>query len=344
MKLEGQVTIENVAAKAGVSRSTVGRVIGNYGSVSEKSRKKVLEAIEELNYSPNAIAQSLRIKKTNTIAVVVDSVANKFFSKVIGAIEIEAFAKGYNVFVSSTHEKIENEISQLQNLQSRQVDAIILSSLQSEVREEDKHLYKESVPIVYIDHEIRGIKHSLIESDNYKGTFTATEYLIKLGHRKIGVLSTSNFPVVKDRLKGYKDALKKHDIQYDEQLILDITYHRDNAGQNMIKELLMMDNKITAVLILNNNLFDGALLGLRELNKKIPDDISLITWDDTSLNDLLGITAIAQFPEMIGKVEATRAIKCIEERREGKQSEKCLVRTLDTELRIRTSCRNINEV
>lgn len=75
MKLEGQVTIENVAAKAGVSRSTVGRVIGNYGSVSEKSRKKVLEAIEELNYSPNAIAQSLRIKKTNTIAVVVDSVA-----------------------------------------------------------------------------------------------------------------------------------------------------------------------------------------------------------------------------------------------------------------------------
>ena len=80
------------------------------------------------------------------------------------------------------------------------------------------------------------------------------------------------------------------------------------------------------------------------MNKKIPDDISLITWDDTSLNDLLGITAIAQFPEMIGKVAATRAIKCIEERREGKQSEKCLVRTLDTELRIRTSCRNINEV
>ena len=98
MKSQGQVTIEDVAERAGVSRSTVGRVIGNYGSVSDKSRKKVLAAIEEMNYSPNAIAQSLRIKKTNTIAVVVDNVANKFFSKVIGAIEIEAFAKGYNVF------------------------------------------------------------------------------------------------------------------------------------------------------------------------------------------------------------------------------------------------------
>lgn len=336
------VTIEDVAKMAGVSRATVGRVIGNYGSVSDKTRKKVQDAIEKMNYSPNAIAQSLRVRKTNTIGVVVDSVANNFFSKVIGAIEVEAFARGYNVLVSSTHENIKNELCHLQNLQSRQVDAIILSSLQSHVSESEKALYVPDIPIVYIDHAIPGIGHDLIESDNYDGTFRAAEYLLKQGHRRIGVLSTSNFPVVKDRLKGYQAALKAYGVEYDEQLVIDISYHLDNAGQNMIKELLVLHSDVTAVLVLNNNLCDGVLLGLRDMNKKIPEDISLITWDDTSLNDLLGITAVAQFPEMIGKSAISQAIRRIKEKNEAQGSEDAwMVRTLNTELRIRSSCRRI---
>ncbi len=340
VKNKDRVTIEDVAIKAGVSRATVGRVIGNYGSVSQKSKKKVLEAINEINYSPNAIAQSLRIKKTNTIAVLVDSVANKFFSRVIGAIENEAFARGYNVIVSSTHEKIENEILQIQNFQSRQVDAIILASLQNEVQGKDLNLYNAATPTVLIDHDIEGIKRDVIHSDNYKGTLDATEYLLKLGHRKIGVLSTSNFPVIKDRLRGYRDALEKHNISYDEQLVFDANYYRNNVGQTMVKEMLAVDKNITAVLILNNNLCDGALLGLRELGKRIPDDMSLITWDDTSTNEILGITAIVQFPEVMGKIAAVRAINLIEGKVDLKK-EDYMIKTLDTELCVRSSCKSI---
>lgn len=110
----------------------------------------------------------------------------------------------------------------------------------------------------------------------------------------------------------------------------------------MIKELLVLHSDVTAVLVLNNNLCDGVLLGLRDMNKKIPEDISLITWDDTSLNDLLGITAVAQFPEMIGKSAISQAIRRIKEKNEAQGSEDAwMVRTLNTELRIRSSCRRI---
>lgn len=337
---EERITIEHVAELSGVSRSTVGRVIGNYGSVSEKSRKKVQAAIEQLNYSPNAVAQSLRQKKTNTIAVVVGSVSNNFFSKVIGAIENEAAARGYSLLICSTHENPKMEMHHLRTLQNRRVDAIILASMQEGTMDVDLGLYNSEIPIVYIDSGIPGIPHDLIESANFQGTYEATEYLIQLGHRKIGVLATTFFPTVRQRLAGYRAAMEANGIPCSEHLIVDQQPWMENPGKDMLHELLFLNDDVTALLILNNNLCDSVLLGLREMKKSIPDDISLITWDDTALNDLLEITTIAQFPELIGKAATHQAIKRIEAEK-PETNEELFIKTLDTELRIRNSCKAI---
>lgn len=342
VKSNNAVTIQDVAAMAGVSHSTVGRVIGNYGSVSEKTRTRVLQAIEQLKYSPNAVAQSLRNKKTNTLAVVVGSIANNFFSKVISIIENEAASHGYSLIICSTHEDIQTEAHQLQCMQSRRVDAIILASMRDEVPAAEMGLYQSDIPMICIDREIPNVRCDLIQTANFQGTLEATEYLIGLGHRRIGVLATSQFQTVRQRLEGYQAALERHGVPYDPNLVVDRRFPGDNAGGEMVKELLMLNEDVTALLLLNNNLCESVLLTLRDMKKAIPEALSLITWDDTPMNDLLQITAIAQFPELIGKAAAKQAIKRIQENEECiHPKQELFIKTLDTELRIRGSCRKI---
>ena len=123
-----RITISDVAKTAGVSAATVGRVVGGYGSVSSKTRDKVLKAIAELGYSPNVVAQGLRSRKTKTIAVIIGSISNSFFANMVSAIENEADEYGYNVIICNTNEDPELEMKHIINLQARMIDGIILSS------------------------------------------------------------------------------------------------------------------------------------------------------------------------------------------------------------------------
>lgn len=335
------VTIEDVAQLAGVSRATAGRVMGNYGRVSEAARQKVMEAAVELNYFPNAMAQSLRSKKTNTIAIVVDRISNNFFIKVIETIEKEAFDSCYSIIICNTHEDVNNEIRQLQSLQSRRVDAIILAPAYTEdqeVRRRESGLYESDIPIIFIDYEPEGIMADSIISDNYAGGYKATEYLISLGHKKIGVLTTDKFFTEKQRVAGYQAALEDNEIDFKSTWLVKTDSQEFSQSAHALKELLMLNDDITAALIVNNGLCAGTVLGLQECGKKIPDDLSLIVWDDSEVTELLNITTMVQFPEFIGKMAIQRAIELIEGK--GKPDRE-VKHTLAIELRTRSSCRKV---
>jgi len=340
-KVLSSVTIEDVAAYAGVSRATAGRVMGNYGSTSEKAKKKVVEAAAELNYFPNAMAQSLRSKKTNTIAVVVDRISNHFFVKVIETIEKEAFDSCYSIIICNTHEDVNNEIRQLQSLQSKKVDAIILAPAYTEdqeIRRKEIGLYESDIPLIFIDYEPEGIDADSIISNNYAGGYQAAEYLISLGHRNIGVLTTDKFVTEKQRVLGYQAALKDNGIDFKSTWLVKTDTQEFNQSAHAIKELLMVESDITAVLLMNNGLCAGALLGLQECQRKVPDDLSMIAWDDSEVTELLQITTIAQFPEFIGKVAIHRAIQLINN---GVSAKDRMKKTLAIELKTRKSCKKI---
>lgn len=340
-KILSSVTIDDVAAHAGVSRATAGRVMGNYGSTSEKAKKKVLQAAMELNYIPNAMAQSLRSKKTNTIAVVVDRISNHFFVKIIETIEKEAFDSCYAILICNTHEDVNNEIRQLQSLQGRKVDAIILApayTADPEIRKREIGLYESDIPLVLIDYEPEGIKVDSITNDNYTGGYQAAEYLISLGHRNIGVLTTDKFFTEKQRVEGYQAALKDNGIDFKSTWLVKTDSQGLAQSAHAIKELLMVESDVTAVLIMNNGLCAGALLGLQQCQKKVPEDLSMIVWDESEVTELLEITTVAQFPEFIGKLAIHRAIQLINNEVDTKEKMK---KTLAIELKTRKSCKRI---
>jgi LacI family transcriptional regulator len=335
-------TIRDVAKLAGVSASTAGRVIGNYGSVSETARKKVLDAVQILNYHPNAIAQSMRNHSSKTIAVVIGSIMNNFFSEITYVIERIARRKGYNVLICNTHEKKNLEIQQLELLYSKHIDGIILASAfeeKKEIPERNLYLYGGEIPLVCIDRSIKGLDIDLIETEHFHGAYEATRYLIGLGHQKIAVIGSGNpaTSTVKIRMSGYKKALEESRIEFNKNRLLSIDYEKEVA-QKEISSFFDKNTDITAVLVLNNSLCSGILKELKKRNLSIPDDVSFIGWDDEALNQLLNITTEEQQIQKIGKLAAERIFYLIES---PKARGEHMVTTLKPHLIIRDSCKKI---
>ena len=332
------ITIDDVAKLAGVSRATAGRVVGNYGSVSEKSRERVWDAVRQLDYQPNLIARGLRSQTTKTIAVIVGSIRNTYSTALVYAVEKEAQKKGYNVLICTTHEDIEKELKHLKDLNSRKVDGVILMSAYRADANMDKN-YKEfyisKLPIVFVDRNIPGINRDVIQSENFDASYKATKYLMDMGHRKIGIIATSNFSTVQERIKGYKAAFADAGIEYDESLISSVDELSDKMSRKVCHEFLEEHPDITALYILNNSLCSGVLLDLKERKMKIPQDISLLVWDDEEYNELLDITTIEQPITEIGKQATRRLFELIGEPEETTDYE---CKKLDPELIIRKSC------
>ena len=332
------ITIDDVAKLAGVSRATAGRVVGNYGSVSEKSRERVWDAVRQLDYQPNLIARGLRSQTTKTIAVIVGSIRNTYSTALVYAVEKEAQKKGYNVLICTTHEDIEKELKHLKDLNSRKVDGVILMSAyraDANMDKKYKEFYISKLPIVFVDRNIPGINRDVIQSENFDASYKATKYLMDMGHRKIGIIATSNFSTVQERIKGYKAAFANAGIEYDESLIASVDELSDKMSRKVCHEFLEEHPDITALYILNNSLCSGVLLDLKERQMKIPQDISLLVWDDEEYNELLDITTIEQPITEIGKQATRRLFELIGEQEETTDFE---CKKLDPELIIRKSC------
>lgn len=334
---DNTITIDDVARLAGVSRATAGRVVGNYGSVSEKTRRRVMEAVKQLDYQPNFIARGLRSNETKTIAVIVGSIKNNYSSALIAVIEREAQKKGYDILICNSHEDVKQELQHLKNLTSRKVDGIILMSaykVDEVIPEKVQHLYVGKLPLVFVDRTVKGIDRDVVQSENFGASYEATKYLINMGHRKIGVISTDNFSTVKERLKGYRAAYIESGIPVDEAVIARVTT-KGESSREVTRKLLNEHPDITALYILNNSLSSGVLLELKDSRIKIPDDISLLAWDDEEYNELLDITTVEQPIDEIGRMVVQRLFELMGEP-DAEPGYECM--KLKTKLIIRKSC------
>ena len=332
-----RITISDVAGYAGVSVATVGRVVGGYGSVSGKTRDKVLKAIDVLGYSPNVVAQGLRSRKTKTIAVLIGSISNSFFANMVNAIENEAGEYGYNVIICNTNENPELELKQIVNLQARMIDGLILSSAWpiGTLTKEKAEIYHCGVPIVMVDRRVDGLDFEVIESENFAASYKTANYLLALGHRKIGILGTGNYSTINDRIAGYKRALTDRKIEIQPRRILMLGRKKNQYNTREIDNFFLANRDITAVMLLNNSLAETTLLRLDQLAAYDRNKLSIICWDDAGMNKLLGLTTVLQFPEEIGREAARRVIGLIEKR--DLPGEKKNI--IGTELKIRSSCR-----
>ena len=343
-----EITIREVALKAGVSQATVGRVIGGYGSVSEKTKLKVQKAIKAMHYVPNAIAQSMKSKNTNTVGVVVGNITNPFFSELVHAIEDVTAQAGFSLIISNTGEDIHEEIRALKMLHSKRIDGILVATTQNInviLDESIKPLYTGSVPTVYIDREIFSLGELCVKTDHFGGAYEATNYLIGKGHRKIGLIAgLPSISTMHQRVEGYKKALEDHGIAFNPDYIVFGKLASIEEGERFTKEILMKHSELTALMPLNDLLCMGTLIALHDMQIKLPDDISVIGWDDFPLAKVFDppISMMTQDTDKIGAIAAKKLLKKIHADAcdENDLGEKRI--TLNTKFVERKSCKDLN--
>lgn len=335
-------TIKDVAKLANVSVTTVSKVMNNKGEISEATKKRVLGVIDELNYKPNALARGMITKKTRTIGLILPDICNPFYPDVARGVEDGASKFNYNIFLCNTDNSTKKEKNYINILIEKRVDGIIFTSSLSPKQDNIINLKKSGIPVVYMDRrveypdEINGVY-----INNFVGGYLATKHLIDLGHTKIGCI-TGNLKTLDsiERFEGYKKALKDSDISLNNELIAEGNYDIE-SGYECVDKLLSSNavgKDITSIFACNDLMAYGAYKLFKQKGIRIPDDISIIGFDDIVLGQMLepNLSTIRQPMYDMGSIASNMLIKMIE----GKKLKENVV-ILQPELIVRSSTREL---
>jgi LacI family transcriptional regulator len=295
-------TIHDVAARAGVSTTTVSHVLNATRHVRATTRVRVLEAIEALNYQPNRVARSLRNRRTYTLGVLLPNSANPYLAEVLLGVEAACFDHGYNVIFGNANEDPKRELAYLEVLLSKQVDGIVLIST-GRFRESLEMIERYEVPVVMVDRSPDEVDTDTIISDNEGGGFLATEYLLSLGHRRIGCITGPRLLTpTNTRLEGYWQALAAAGVAPDESLIVEGDFLHE-GGYSACQALMSLPHPPTAMFVCNDLMAIGALRAIHDAGLRVPDNISVIGYDGIPLGAYVvpRLTTIAQAGHETGR-------------------------------------------
>ncbi len=280
------VTIKDVAKLSGVGIATVSRVLNNSGITSNETREKVMAAVRELNYVPNNSARVLKMGQSKTIALLVKSITNPFFQKMIHTIEQKVSLRGYHLEMRNVNYSQSEMSMAIKEVQDRNLSGVILMGGSFGYTNED--FERLGVPCVLLTvaagEDVNTDLYSSIIIDDEAEGFKATEYLINLGHRRIGFLySNSGNALTPNRLRyqGYQRALETHGIPFDKDMVsaINISESDYEFGFNMMRNLMMRHKDMTAVVAIADTMAIGAAKAVISSGLRIPEDISIIGFD-----------------------------------------------------------------
>ncbi|MBC8181613.1 LacI family DNA-binding transcriptional regulator [candidate division KSB1 bacterium] len=342
-----QTTIYDVAKKAGVGIGTVSRVINNSPQISPKTRDKVRKVIKELKYQPSIMARGLARKSTNTIACIVPSFTGYFYFELLNGVQKVISKKGYDLILYSVDLFDKKEEIFKRTIRERRVDGVLIISMTVSDTSAEKFI-QSKLPLTLIDSFHKNLDSITIE--NREGALIATRHLIKLGHKKLGMIngSLSSVPA-RIRLDGFKEALAESDITADERFIVNTDISNNSeflnndgfnkaAGYRAMQTILNENNnRPTAVFIASDIQAVGAIRAIREKGLRIPDDIAIVGFDDIELSEYLGLTTIHQPMFEMGTLAANRLTSKI-----AGTNSKDLKKVFSTKLVIRETCGALN--
>lgn len=338
---EKRATLKDVALAAGVSVGMASRVLGEYGSYSQDTRERVTKAARELGYRANALARSLRTGRAKVIGVTVTNIASYHWITFIRGAEAAAASHGYQLILGHTGDDPGREREHIRALHERNVDGLILTPT-SENEDRIRELVEARFPVVLVESSMANIDTPRINIADHRAAFEATSYLLSLGHRRIGMVAgEQTLSSGVDRLRGYLDALKERGIEPDESLIGHGEYRYDLAYA-ATDRLMTMASPPTALLISNEMMLGAALQCLKELRIRIPEDVSLVSFDDPPWAAFFtpGLTTIRTPRDRMGSMAVNTLMTMIDAggRRAGSSEE----RIVQSELVLRESCRVVD--
>jgi LacI family repressor for deo operon, udp, cdd, tsx, nupC, and nupG len=279
------VTIDDVARLAGLSKSTVSRVINNYPHVSPVKKQKVYQAMDALGYVPNSSARSLRNKKTQMIAVLVPRLMNPFFGQLVESMEVEATRNGFQLLICQTMYSKETELGHLELLKMKQVDGMILASMENEWETVSKYL--PYGPLVMCNEFEDSADIPIIKLDQIHGGYIATKHLLRQGHRRLAYCSGGHKSMVgKHRKIGFDKALKEHGLTFDPKYGFFNAYSIEH-GIEVFKQIHQMKDPPTAVFTGSDEVAAGIITGAKEYGVDIPGELSVIGFDNQVISKIM---------------------------------------------------------
>nr|WP_202436744.1 LacI family DNA-binding transcriptional regulator [Streptomyces sp. SID5910] len=296
----------DVARRAGVSVATVSHVLNDTRPVLPPTRRAVLDAVEELGYTPNTLARSLVTSRTRSLGLAVSAISNPYFTEILQGVEAEALAHGYSLLIADPHDDPGHELEVVRLLHERRVDGMIVAP-SAEPAALVAYLARHRVPAVFLDRvvdtpEDGGPRYDQVCAESAEPTAGLVGHLAGLGHRRIGLVAgRPGFSTTRERVTGYRDGLTAAGLPYDERLVV----HGDSdaaGGERATAVLLSLAAPPTALVTANNAMTLGALRALRDRGLSVPGDLALCCFDDFPWADLFAprLTAVAQPSKDVG--------------------------------------------
>jgi DNA-binding LacI/PurR family transcriptional regulator len=339
---KGQVTIKDIAKELGISPSTVSKALNDHPDISQVTKKAVRDLVEKWNYKPDPIALSLKSGLTKTIGVIVPEIVHYFFSTVISGIEDLAYDSGYHVMFCQSNETYEREVKAVETLLSSRVDGILVSI--TKVTKDFSHFRKiqhNGIPLVFFDRICNELDTDRVIVDDEQGAFDAVEHLIKTGCKNIVHLSgPQNLQIGKNRKDGYLRALRYYNQATDDQNIIKCDTREEAAI--IVPELMKRTKRPDGIFAVNDLTAVESMNMIKECGFNVPSDVSVVGFTSGMISDITcpTLSSVEQHGYVIGK----EAVRLLINRIEKKQNLPFRTITIKTEMVIKGSSRNIDEM
>lgn len=326
---KGKPTIHEIAKELNINSSTVSRALNNSSRVTQKTKEKVLAKARELGYQRNLLASNLRRSRSNTIGVVIPRISRHFFSSTIAGIEEAAFSAGFNVIICQSLEELDREQRIVKNLIANRVDGILISvSMETTSSKHLEYFRDNGIPLVFFDRQCADMPDaSKVLIDDHQAAYDAVAHLISKGCRKIAHFSgPRELEIYKNRLKGYKQALKDHGIAYDRKLIF-TSRLMETDGYESAKKLVESSADIDGIFSANDVSAIGAIKYLKKQGKQIPEDIAIVGFSNEPISEVIEppLTTVDQSGFEIGRIACDLLINNIQNGGDTKTHNKTIV-------------------
>jgi LacI family transcriptional regulator/LacI family repressor for deo operon, udp, cdd, tsx, nupC, and nupG len=325
-----QTTIIDIAKALGISKSTVSRALTGHPNVNAATRQRILDMAAQVDYQRNQLAISLLTNRTSTIGIMVPEFISFFFPKVIIGAQEELAQSGYNVVICHSNESYETEVTNAKALLASRVDGLLVSHTK-ETRNFDhfRIFQRKGIPVVFFNRVCDDMDVSKVTIDDYNGAFQAVEHLIQTGRRRIAHLAGPDTLMnSRNRLSGYRDALAKHGLHIDPELIISYDLNLDKANI-YVNHLLNLPNPPDALFTINDPTALEALSVAKRRGIRVPDDLSIVGFSDDPISALIepGLTTIAQPVDEMGQQAAKVLLKQLLTKDEGFVPERVVLPT-----------------
>ncbi|WP_296634725.1 LacI family DNA-binding transcriptional regulator [Polaribacter sp.] len=307
MAKKNKTTIKDIANVLNISTAAVSKALHNDSRISEKTKKAVRQVAENLNYQPNHLASALRSGKSKLIGVIVPKTNSNFFSSVIHNIEEGLNTEGYNIIITQSNESYKKECANIDALLFTQVDGIIASMANETVDLAHYEKIKAAgIPLITFDRGENDLNVDYIGIDDYNSSHIIVDHLVEQGCKRIAHIGGfKRTRIYNNRIRGYIDALKKHNLPLDEELLIESNLSKED-GRLKMQDLLNLEDRPDAVYVAGDYAALGVLELLKEQNISIPDDIALVGFGNEPFTDMVSpkITSVNQHSYEIGRIAA----------------------------------------